>query len=849
MKKQTMKMVSALLAVMLLMQTLPMEIFANEIDVNLPEAAISGDLDQAVELAQDLIINEEPSEMIENVNIDQKEELPAEEKIEEAAPVIEETEKKEEAMPVVNETVEAEKKAEAMPELIEVKETEKKEEAPAEQIKEAVSEVKEEIKNEAAEAVAVPEEPKAAETPVQKPSVQTFQITWMDDEGNILAVTEVEKNTKPVFEGTPVKEGDAHYTYEFSGWNPTIRNATSNKTYTAKFKKTAIQYRVTINFTNIMKPDGTYISSSENNTLGAGSSWSFTQKKLDNKVVSKNFTYNGTKYTYANKWVLEDGTEFTGTYRINGNDLTSDTVINLSPVYDKVEPWHLNFRYIDRISTGSGSWSNQGAASGYSHTFSEPDPQSHYMFVNWKDEATGVTYGEGDKYVFPAEYMVNGLTSNVNIYANWQPSATVQYYSADGSTLLNETEAFEDIAVNCWTPSGDGFIGWFDAPLAADIKDEDAREGLKAVLGDDAICALPSVTSERVERTVRKVYARFITDYTVEHYTEELDGSFTVKETENFTGIADTTASADAKEYEGFTFDDSAEGTAVSGIIAGDGSLVLRLYYTRNSYKVSYEIEGDIPGSASGLPETAEYKFGADVKIAADAKADGFKFSGWNKEEFAMPAEDVVITGSFTKIEVQPEEVPEVPAEQDEIPAEEIPAEQEVPAVQEIVPAAPAARPAAATVSEPEIIETVETVEAEIIEDVVPMAQLDVETVEEQAMPTAAKKVWALVNLISTILTAFISLLMAITFFTFNKENDEESENEDNKKWSKFLGIIPAAVAIITFIITENLKNSMVLTDKWTPFMIIVLLIDAVLAYFSRNEKEENDEDKEVEYV
>ena len=90
---------------------------------------------------------------------------------------------------------------------------------------------------------------------------------------------------------------------------------------------------------------------------------------------------------------------------------------------------------------------------------------------------------------------------------------------------------------------------------------------------------------------------------------------------------------------------------------------------------------------------------------------------------------------------------------------------------------------------------------------------------------------------------------MAITFFTFNKENDEESENEDNKKWSKFLGIIPAAVAIITFIITENLKNSMVLTDKWTPFMIIVLLIDAVLAYFSRNEKEENDEDKEVEYV
>ena len=823
MKKQTTKMVSALLAALLIMQTLPMEIFANEIEAEIPEALMMNVEKEAVDLSQELILKEENLEMIAKENIEQKEMLPAEENIKEAAPV------------------EMEKIAIEKKEAIE---TEKMEEASADQIKEAVSEVTAEVKNEAVETVAVPEETKVTETQVQKPAVQTYQITWLNDDGSVLAVTEVEKGTMPVFDGTPVKEADAHYTYEFSGWNTTIRSATSNKTYTAKYNKKAIQYRVTVNFNNIMKPDGTIISSSETNSLGAGTSWSFTQKKLDNKVVSKNFTYNGTKYTYANKWVLEDGTEFTGTYRINGIDLTSDTVISLSPVYDKEEPWHLNFRYIDRISTGSGSWSNQGAASGYSHTFSQPDPQSHYMFVNWKDEATGIIYGEGDKYVFPAEYMVNGLTTNVNIYANWQPSATVQYYSADGSTLLNETEAFEDIAVNSWMPSGNGFIGWFDAPLAADIKDEDAREELQAVLGDDEICALPSVTSERVERTVRKVYARFITDYTVEHYIEELDGSFTVKETENFTGIADTTVSADAKEYEGFTFDDSAEGTAVSGIIAGDGSLVLRLYYTRNSYKVSYEIEGDIPGSAGGLPETAEYKFGEDVKIAADAKADGFKFSGWNKEEFTMPAENVVITGSFTKIEVQPEEVPEVPAEQEEIPAEQV-----VPAVQEIVPAAPAVRPAAATVSEPEIIETVETVEAEIIEDVVPMAQLNDETVEEQAVPTAVKKVWALVNLISTILTAFISVLMMITFFAVNKKDDEESENEDNRKWSKFLGILPAAVAIITFIITENLKNSMVLTDKWTPFMIIVLLIDAVLAYFSRNDKEENDEDEEVKYA
>ena len=425
-------------------------------------------------------------------------------------------------------------------------------------VKEAVSEVKEEVKNEAAETVAVPEETKTVEAPVTKPSVQTFEITWLSDDGSVLAVTEAEKNTKPVFEGTPVKEADAHYTYEFSGWNPTIRNATSNKTYTAKFTKKAIKYNVTVNFTNIMKPDGTMITSSEKNSLGAGSSWSFTQKKLDNKVVSKSFTYNGIKYTYANKWVLEDGTMFNGTYKIDGNTLTSDIVINLSPIYDKEEPWHLNFRYIDRISTGSGSWSNLGSASGYSHTFAQPAAQPHYMFVNWEDEATGDIYGKGDKYVFPSKYMVSGLTTDVNIYAKWQPSATVQYYSADGKQLLNETEAFENVAVNGWRPADNNgeFLGWFDAPLAADVKEEDAKEELMAVLGSDEICALPSVTTEKVERTVRKVYARFTTDYTVEHNLENLDGTYSVAENEAEThedAVVGSVAEAEAREFAGYT--------------------------------------------------------------------------------------------------------------------------------------------------------------------------------------------------------------------------------------------------------------------------------------------------------
>ena len=138
------------------------------------------------------------------------------------------------------------------------------------------------------------------------------------------------------------------------------------------------------------------------------------------------------------------------------------------------------------------------------------------------------------------------------------------------------------------------------------------------------------------------------TQYKVEHYLEDLDGkTFTLKETETLAGKTDTTATATPKQYPGFTFDSTVEGTKTSGTITGDGQLVLKLYYTRNSYNVTYEYEGEFPTGASELPAKATYKYGESVTVAEDATAPGYTFSGWDKDDFTMPANDVVIKGSF----------------------------------------------------------------------------------------------------------------------------------------------------------------------------------------------------------
>lgn len=95
------------------------------------------------------------------------------------------------------------------------------------------------------------------------------------------------------------------------------------------------------------------------------------------------------------------------------------------------------------------------------------------------------------------------------------------------------------------------------------------------------------------------------TPYKVEHYKQKLDGTYVKADTDELTGTTDTRATAVAKSYTGFTVDKTVEGTVESGIIAGDGSLVLKLYYTRNSYIISSDLR--INGGDANLADGKTY--------------------------------------------------------------------------------------------------------------------------------------------------------------------------------------------------------------------------------------------------
>ena len=164
----------------------------------------------------------------------------------------------------------------------------------------------------------------------------------------------------------------------------------------------------------------------------------------------------------------------------------------------------------------------------------------------------------------------------------------------------------------------------------------------------------------KIEKDVEK-------EYKVEHYKEKLDGSYELAETENFKGITRSKVIANAKEYIGFTEDKNNSQRIAEGIVARDGSLTLKLYYTRNEYTLTLNKDENI----ENVIGAGTYKYGATVSINATLKEEeGYKIT-WNKwvsedqeiiadkedqsATIEMPAKNVTLKATGTKVASQGE--------------------------------------------------------------------------------------------------------------------------------------------------------------------------------------------------
>ena len=196
------------------------------------------------------------------------------------------------------------------------------------------------------------------------------------------------------------------------------------------------------------------------------------------------------------------------------------------------------------------------------------------------------------------------------------------------------------------------------------------------------------------------------------------------------------------------------------------------------------------------------------------------------------------------------DETPAAPAVTEEAPIAEAPAATaEVVAAEAPAAAAPAAKTAKAAPAATAAALAAEAAQTAIIAEqevaLAEHAEAAPTMIEDGQTPLADQPVWALLNLIMTILTGIFSAVLLIGYFGKKEEDEDDDEYKELKRngFARLASIIPAAVAVIAFILTENMANPMVLIDRWTVFMAAILLIQAVIAMIAKKSEKENDDE------
>lgn len=141
--------------------------------------------------------------------------------------------------------------------------------------------------------------------------------------------------------------------------------------------------------------------------------------------------------------------------------------------------------------------------------------------------------------------------------------------------------------------------------------------------------------------TITVTYQPALVDFTVKHYQQNVDDDrYILAETETKKGFTESPVGDKlAKTYDGFTallYDTTTK-------VAADGSTVVEIYYDRNYYMMSFNLDGGY-----GV-EPIYARYGAAITLGKPTKP-GYKFDGWTpKLPTTMPVGGGTYAAKWTK--------------------------------------------------------------------------------------------------------------------------------------------------------------------------------------------------------
>ena len=435
-----------------------------------------------------------------------------------------------------------------------------------------------------------------------------YTVRFVNEDGTELQNTSVAYGSMPVYAGaTPEKARTAEYTYTFAGWDKEISVVTGDVTYTATYTNTKNSYTLTL-----------IAGENVSEVIGAG-----TYENGQNISISA-ILKEETGYTITfNEWESNKP-------EIIANQETKDLIIvmptediTLTATANKtvnqynytVEYYYDNEKDNTKTETKQANYGStietvtDKNKTGYEEDLSK---ETGLPLTISENESTNIVRKYYKETIYNISYELNG--------GEVEGTNPVTYtVNSDNITLINPTK------------EGYTFIGWTGSNGNAP---EISVTIAKGSIGDKEYTANYRANTD--------------TEYKVEHYTENLDGTYKLQETENLTGTTNEVATAIAKTtYNGFTYNEAIEGTISSGIIAPNGSLVLKLYYTRNEFTVKFV---DYDGEEIKT-EIVKYEGNATAPTNPTRESNvqyTYTFAGWDKE-YTNVTEDKIVTARYTE--------------------------------------------------------------------------------------------------------------------------------------------------------------------------------------------------------
>ena len=634
-------------------------------------------------------------------------------------------------------------------------------------------------------------------------NINKYTVKWVNWDGSeVRTDTEVPYGTELEAPANPTRAADAQYTYTFKDWDKPLEKVTKDVTYTAVYDKEVNKYTIKwVNWdgsevrTDTEVPYGTELEVPADPTRAADDQYTYTFKGWTPEVetVTGDAVYTAVydkevnKYTI--KWVNWDGSE-----------VRTDTEV---PYGTELE--------VPADPTR------------------EADAEYTYTFAGWTPKIETVT---GDA-TYKAKY-----TKEANSYT--------LTYDLDGGEWENDTTYTYTKKYN----------------EEVEVKADPTKEGYTFV---DWTSAEVEVVNGKFTMPAKNVTLKAQWKANIYNVTYDLDGGEWTEATNEFpyeykatVEVVKTVPTREGYKFSGWRSEEVTIENDAFTMPAKD--VVLKAVWEANPTPTPIPSEEPTPTPA---PTEEPTPTPAPTEEPTPTPAP-------TEEPTPTPAP----TEESTPTPAPTEEPTPTPAPTEESTPTPAPNPNPNPAAPTPTPVAPVV-PATVATPTPKPTATPSTTPSDnggkgdgnndgeigetINDNETPLA--NGEDIADNATPLAGlgTGAWALINLILTIVTTLLSILLLIGYIGKKKkalededgnvvldENGKEvMEYEKNKKglW-RLISIIPALIAIIVFIFTEDMTLPMIFVDKWTILHVVIALVQVVVMVLCKKKKDENDEDE-----